>query len=104
VHLPFDIATGRIREDIWQRWLDWDPVRMVPRHADALRSQRAIWIDAGKRDEYWLDLGAVAVRDAMAQIGVKPTYFELFDDTHGGIDYRYPLAVRHLAERLQPDS
>jgi S-formylglutathione hydrolase FrmB len=104
VHLPFDIATGRIRDDVWQRWLAWDPVRMVARHADALRSQRAIWLDAGTRDEYWLDLGTAAVRDAMKQVGVEPTHFELFDDTHGGIEYRYPLAVRHLAERLQPDA
>ena len=102
VHLPFDVATGRIREDVWQRWLAWDPVRMVDRYADALRSQRAIWLDAGTRDEYWLDLGAMAVRDAMAEVGVEPTHFELFDDTHGGIEYRYPMAVRHLAERLQP--
>lgn len=104
VHLPFDQTTGRIRDDVWQRWLDWDPVRMVGRHVEALRSQRAIWVDAGTRDDYWLDLGAMAVRDAMAQIDVEPTHFELFDDTHGGIEYRYPLAVRHLAERLQPQS
>jgi hypothetical protein len=75
---------------------------MVRRYADALRSQRAIWLDAGTRDEYWLDLGAAAVRDAMAEVDVEPTHFELFDDTHGGIEYRYPMAVRHLAERLQP--
>ena len=34
--LPFDPETGRLRYDIWQRWLDWDPVRMVPDHAEAL--------------------------------------------------------------------
>lgn len=102
VNLPFDVATGRIIDDVWQRWLDWDPVRMVPRHADALRGLRAIWIDAGTRDQFWLDLGATAVRDALADIGVEPTHFELFDATHAGIEYRYPLAVRHLAERLQP--
>jgi hypothetical protein len=38
----------------------------------------------------------------LAQVGVEPTHFELFDATHAGIEYRYPLAVRHLAERLQP--
>lgn len=102
VHLPFDEATGRIRPDVWERWLAWDPVRMVATHADALRSQRAIWLEAGTRDEYWLDLGAVAVREAMAGVGVEPTFFELFDATHSRIEYRYPLAVRHLAERLQP--
>lgn len=102
VRLPFDPATGRIVDDVWRRWLDWDPVRMVARHADALRGLRAIWIDAGTRDQFWLDLGAMAVRDALTDIGVEPTQFELFDATHSGIEYRYPLAVRHLAERLQP--
>lgn len=102
VHLPFDISTGRIRDDVWRRWLDWDPVRMVARHAEALRGMRAIWLDAGTRDQFWLDLGATAVRDALIDIGVEPTHFELFDDTHSGIEYRYPLAIRHLAERLQP--
>jgi S-formylglutathione hydrolase FrmB len=102
VRLPFDTATGRIVDDAWQRWLDWDPVRMVAGHADALRSQRAIWIDAGKRDEYYLDLGAEAFRRELEGIGVTDVAFELFDAKHGGIDYRYPLSLRYLAERLSP--
>jgi hypothetical protein len=28
-------------------------------------------------------------------------FFELFDGTHSSIEYRYPLALRYLAERLQ---
>jgi S-formylglutathione hydrolase FrmB len=99
VQLPFD-ASGRIREDVWARWLAWDPIRMVPKYADALRSQRAIWIDAGKRDEWFLDLGAMAFRDALTRIGVTDVHFELFDATHAGIDYRYPLSLAYLAERL----
>lgn len=102
IHLPFDPATGRLVDDVWQRWLDWDPVRMVARHVDALRGQRAIWIDAGRQDQYWLDLGAIAFRDALLDVGIEPTHFELFTGTHSGIEYRYPMAVRHLAERLQP--
>ena len=27
-------------------------------------------------------------------------YFELFDATHAAIDYRYPLALAWLAQRL----
>src|SRR5262252_10055929 len=38
VELPFDPRTGVLRDEVWQRWLDWDPVRMAPEHADALRS------------------------------------------------------------------
>ena len=104
VHLPFDVATGRLVDDVWQRWLDWDPVRMVPRYADALRSQRAIWIDAGKKDEWYLDLGAEAFRRELEAIGVTDVAFELFDATHMAIDYRYPLSLAYLAQRLSPSS
>jgi S-formylglutathione hydrolase FrmB len=100
VRLPFDVGTGRLIPEVWQRWLDWDPVRMVPKHAEALRSLRAIWIDAGTRDEYFLDLGARAFVDELAQIGVTPDVFELFDAGHAAIEYRYPLAMRFLAGRL----
>jgi S-formylglutathione hydrolase FrmB len=104
VELPFDPRTGMLRPDVWQRWLDWDPVRMVPRYAHALRSLRAIWIDAGTRDEYFLDLGAEAFRAALREAGVADDVvrFELFDATHGGIDYRYPLSLAWLCERIAP--
>ncbi|MPZ61662.1 MAG: enterochelin esterase [Propionibacteriales bacterium] len=100
--LPFDPRTGVLRPDEWQRWLDWDPVRIVPRYAEALRGLRAIWIDAGTKDQWYLDLAAEAFRDALAGIGVTDVRFELFDATHTAIDYRYPMSLRFLAERLAP--
>jgi dienelactone hydrolase len=100
VQLPFDLETGQHRADVWERWLAWDPVRMVPKHADALRSMRAIYIDCGRRDQFFLDFGAEAFRRALAGVGVTDVYFELFDATHTAIEYRYPLSLRYLAERL----
>jgi S-formylglutathione hydrolase FrmB len=102
VRLPFDADTGELIPEIWERWLAWDPVRMVPGHADALRSQKAVYIDAGKKDEWFLDLGAEAFRRALARIGVDEVRFELFDATHMAIEYRYPLGIAYLAERLAP--
>jgi S-formylglutathione hydrolase FrmB len=102
VSLPFDTVTGELIPEVWERWLAWDPVRMVPQHAEAVRSLKAIYIDAGKRDEFHLDLGADAFRRALAEIGVTDIYFELFDGTHMAIEYRYPLGIAYLAERLAP--
>ncbi|HEY6278864.1 MAG TPA: alpha/beta hydrolase-fold protein [Streptosporangiaceae bacterium] len=104
VVLPFDPHTGVLRPQIWQRWLDWDPVRMVPRYAAGLRALRAVWIDAGTRDEYFLDLGAQAFRAALREAGVPDEVirFELFDATHMAIDYRYPLALAWLCQRIAP--
>jgi S-formylglutathione hydrolase FrmB len=100
VRLPFDTGTGELVPDVWARWLDWDPVRMVTQRAAALESLRAIWIDAGTRDEYYLDLGAEAYRRALADVGVTDVHFEVFDATHMAIEYRYPLALAYLTERL----
>src|ERR687896_1904988 len=99
VTLPFDVATGRLIPEVWERWLEVDPVRMVPRYADTVRSMRAIWLDAGKKDEYYLDNGAVAVSRELDAIGVRHT-FELFDGGHMSIGYRYPQALAFLAKAL----
>jgi S-formylglutathione hydrolase FrmB len=102
VDLPFDPRTGVLRPDVWQQWLDWDPVRMAPRYADALRSMHSIWIDAGTRDDYSLDVGAEAFREELRAIGVggELIRYELFDATHAGIDYRYPMSLAWLCQRM----
>jgi S-formylglutathione hydrolase FrmB len=93
--LPFEIATGRLVDEIWDRWLELDPVRMAPHSAEALRSMRRIYLDAGKSDEWFLDLGAQAFSGELDKLGVDHT-LELFDGKHGGITYRYPGAIREL--------
>jgi hypothetical protein len=99
--LPFEIDTGRTIDDVWQQWLDWDPVRIAPQRAEALRSMKRIYLDAGKRDEYYLDLGATAFAREVERAGATCT-LELFDGAHGGLTYRYPGAIRELAIALAP--
>ncbi len=102
--MPFDADTGRLPPDVWQRWLDWDPVRMVEQHAEAVRSLRAVWIDTGERDEWYLDIGAQAFLREITDAGLpeERVHLETFDATHGGIDYRYPVALAWLAARVDP--
>jgi hypothetical protein len=61
---------------------------------------RAIWIDGGKSDEWFLDIGAEAFRDALAAVGVEHVQFELFEGGHGRIEYRYPGSLAYLAHHL----
>jgi hypothetical protein len=97
--LPFQ-TTGRLREDVWRRWLELDPVRLASVHADALRSMRRIYLDAGRSDEWHLDLGAQAFAQELSRLGVDHS-LELFDGRHGGITYRYPGAIRELVQALR---
>jgi hypothetical protein len=98
--LPYD-AHARIDDDIWAQWLAKDPVRMAAGHADALRSMKRIYLDAGRSDEFYLDLGAQAFAAELDKLGVQHT-LELFDGTHGGLTYRYPGAIRELVLALKP--
>jgi S-formylglutathione hydrolase FrmB len=102
VEFPFDLETAELVPEVWERWLAFDPVRRVPAAAESLRTLRAIWIDAGRGDEYFLDLGAAAFRRALERAGVpeEVVHFELFDGRHGNTSWRYPLSLAFLAERL----
>lgn len=100
--LPFDPVTGALIPDVWARWLTHDPVRRAatPEGSAALAGMRGVWIDAGTGDDYHLDLGAIAFRDAALAAGLPAARlrFELFDATHAAIEWRYPMALRWLAE------
>jgi hypothetical protein len=74
---------------------------MAPAYAGELRSMKRIYLDAGRSDEYFLDLGAQAFAAELEALGVPHT-LELFEGTHGGLTYRYPGAIRELALALTP--
>ncbi len=97
--LPFELATGRLVDEVWQRWLRWDPVRMVAHRAQALRGLRHLHLEAGRRDEAFLDLGATALSAELTRHGVAHT-LELFDGGHGGLAYRYPAAIAGIVDAL----
>jgi hypothetical protein len=56
-------------------------------------------VEAGRSDEYFLDLGAEAFAAQLRALGVEHT-LELFDGTHAGLAYRYPGAIRELVVAL----
>jgi S-formylglutathione hydrolase FrmB len=93
--MPFESDTGRLIDDIWERWLQLDPVRMAEAHVGALSSMRRIYLDAGRQDEYFLDLGAQAFARELTRLGIQHS-LELFDGTHSGSAHRYPAAIREL--------
>jgi Putative esterase len=99
--LPFDVATGRLVDEVWEQWLEKDPVRLAPHHADALRSMRRIYLDAGRSDEYYLDLGAEAFAAELTKLDV-PYSLELFEGAHARLTYRYPGAIRELVLAIRP--
>ncbi|MFN2500435.1 MAG: alpha/beta hydrolase [Pyrinomonadaceae bacterium] len=97
--LPFDIKTGEMRNDIWQRWLEHDPVRLVEKHVENLKSLRLLFLDAGTRDEFGLDIGAKILSSKLSKLGIDHLHEE-FDDGHGGISYRYDRSLDLISSHL----
>ncbi len=95
--LPFDLDTGEVRDDVWQRWLEHDPVRIAQRYADDLRSLKLLFLDAGKRDEFGLDLGARILSRKLRELGV-PHLHEEFDDGHFNISYRFDRSLELISQ------
>ena len=100
IRLPYDTTTAAVIPELWARWLEWDYPTLVTRHADALRGMRAIYFDCGARDEWYVDLTMEWMRQRLTALRVPDLHTELFDATHAGIEHRYPLGLRYLAERL----
>lgn len=97
--MPVDVKTGEMRDAVWSRWLEWDPVYMAERHADALRKMKLIYIECGRKDEWNLHYGARVLSGRLKALGIKHEHQE-FDDDHGNIQYRYVESLRRLAKVL----
>ena len=101
IDFPFDLRTGQLRPDVWQRWLEHDPVHLVDRYAEDLKQLRLLFIDCGTRDEYHLHFGARILVERLKSLGV-PHEYEEFDDGHMNIPYRYDVSLPKIARSLSP--
>jgi S-formylglutathione hydrolase FrmB len=99
--VPFHLETGEAIDDRWSRWQWHDPIRLVRRHRDALRSLRGLYIDCGWRDQYHIHYGARTLSRRLAEAGVRHRYEE-FDDDHSDIDYRMDVSLPFLYRALAP--
>ena len=99
IALPFDLDTGEIDAAVWRRWKEWDPVDMAATHAEALRSLKLLFIDAGTRDEWNLDLGARILIRQLTALGINFEHQE-FDAGHRSISYRWDVSLPKLAAAL----
>ena len=98
--LPFNLETGEVIPERWKRWRDNDPVNLVRKYRDNLKSLRGIYIDCGSRDQYHIQYGSRILSKRLARERIAHTYEE-FDDTHSDVDYRMDVSLPFLARALR---
>jgi enterochelin esterase family protein len=100
--LPFDRENGELREDVFARWLAFDPAERVGAHRAELARLRLRYLDCGRRDEYNLDIGSRVVAQRIRDLGL-PVRHEEFDDDHRNVAYRYEVSLPALAAALEKE-
>ena len=99
IRLPFDLHTCVLDSERWQCWLKHDPLTLVDKHADALDSLYAIYLDVGSRDQYNIQYGTRNLSSKLEKLGVSH-HFEEFEGNHSGMDWRLDISLAHIAHAL----
>jgi hypothetical protein len=98
--VPFNLESGEVIERRWREWRKHDPVYLVSRYRDALRSLRGIYVDCGWRDQYHIQYGSRILSRRRTEAGLRHRYEE-FDDDHSDIDYRMNTSLPFLYRALR---
>lgn len=99
IRLPVSPDTCEIIPERWANWLEWDPLNLLEKHAEALRSLKALYIDCGDRDQYNLVYGARRLHRRLETLGIAHRYEE-FPDDHSSVDYRMDESLPFLVRAL----
>lgn len=91
----FDINTGAIIEEVWQRYLAWDPLRMVAHHLDALASLNHIQLECGLQDPYGMQWGHRQIAAKLTTAGIDCELKE-YPGKHGGHGWRHLERIKNL--------
>ena len=98
---PIDMETGALIEEVWQRWLQFDPLRMieVPAYQAAMQQMNYIFLEVGSFDEYNLAVGARLLHQRWQELNIAHNYEE-FPDGHSSTSYRFDVSMPKLAQAI----
>lgn len=97
--LYFDPHTGELVPSVWKKFLDWDPVLMVDKHAEALKKLRWIHLQAGTDDEFALHLAHRQLAKRLVAHGIDHVIDE-YPGKHGGHHWRMAERIRRMVDQM----
>ena len=100
VDLPMAWPSGELRQDVWDRWLTFDPVVNVHDRLDNLRKLSGILLDAGANDDYNLHWGHRLLSHYLDRAGIKHEHRENPGNHGGRANERFQMALEWLGQVL----
>ncbi len=101
VDLPVAWPSGELLQDIWDRWLSFDPVVNVHDRLDNLRKLAGILLDAGSHDDYNLHWGHRLLSHHLTTAGIAHEATENGGNHGGRWPERYQVALKWMSQALE---
>jgi S-formylglutathione hydrolase FrmB len=101
VDLPVAFPSGELLQDVWDRWLSFDPVVNVHDRLDNLRRLAGIMLDAGSHDDYNLHWGHRVLSHRLTVAGIAHVATENAGNHGGRANERHQVALEWLGQVLQ---
>jgi enterochelin esterase-like enzyme len=99
IEFPFDLKTGEMLKDVWNKWLSCDPVKTIERYRKNLEKMKLIYIDCGTKDEFNLIWGTRMLHSKLKKLKIKH-FYEEFDGGHLNTAYRYDVSLEKVYSTL----
>lgn len=97
--LFFDLKDGSIRPEVWERYLAWDPVRLVDRFSSNAKQLKYVLLECGKQDEHGLQFGHRQLAQKLSHHKVPHDVVE-YPGKHGGHHWRFQDRLHRILEKM----
>jgi S-formylglutathione hydrolase FrmB len=101
VDLPVAWPSGELIQDVWDRWLSFDPVVNVHGRLDNLRRLSGILLDVGFNDDYNLHWGHRLLSHYLTEAGISHEHRENPGNHGGRARERFQVSLEWLAQVLE---
>ena len=103
VDLPVAHPSGELIQEVWDRWLAFDPVVNVHDRLDNLRKLSGILLDVGFNDDHSLYWGHRLLSHYLTEGGIAHEHRENPGNHGGRADERHQMALQWLSQVLEFD-
>jgi enterochelin esterase family protein len=100
VDLPVAFPSGELIQEVWDRWLSFDPVVNWRGRLDNLRKLNGILVDVGCNDDAYLQWGHRLLSHRLREAGVAHEATENTGNHGGRTRERFQVALQWLAQAL----
>ena len=97
--LFFNEETGEIDNEVFDKYLNWDPVHVVDRHIEMAQDLRFVHLECGAEDEFAAQYGHRQLANKLKKHNI-PHQVDEYPGRHGGHHWRFEQRLKLMLEKM----